>query len=112
MTSRKLVAIGFALQLIAVPAMAQTAVDDKNAHHYQGGPKTVVPHQMTHPKTTELRKSPSTPVITTMAGPGQNPITWARRSNCPDFNPAWFRSGGRCRITAIVPDCHCNEGEP
>jgi hypothetical protein len=52
MISRKLVAIGFALQLMAVPAMAQTAAEDKNAHHYQGGPKTVVPHQMTHPKTT------------------------------------------------------------
>ena len=56
MTSRKLVAIGFALQLMAVPAMAQTAVDDKNAHHYQGGPKTVVPHEMTHPKTTGSEK--------------------------------------------------------
>lgn len=29
--------------LIAGPSAAQ------NAHHYQGGPKTVVPHSMTHP---------------------------------------------------------------
>lgn len=31
------------LVLIADPSAAQ------NAHHYQGGPKTVVPHAMTHP---------------------------------------------------------------
>ena len=58
MISRKLVAMGFALQLLAVPAMAQTAADsDKNAHHYSGGPKTEVPHAMKHPKTTGIAKA-------------------------------------------------------
>ena len=58
MISRKLVAMGFALQLLAVPAMAQTAADsDKNAHHYSGGPKTEVPHAMKHPKTTGSAKA-------------------------------------------------------
>ena len=52
MISRKLVAIGFALQMMAVaPAMAKgTSGADKNAHHYSGGPKTEVPHAMKHPK--------------------------------------------------------------
>jgi len=58
MISRKLVAIGFALQLVAVPAMAQAAADsDKNAHHYSGGPKTEVPHAMKHPKKTQRAKA-------------------------------------------------------
>jgi hypothetical protein len=60
MISRKMVAIGFVLQLMAVPAMAQTAADDKNAHHYSGGPKTEVPHAMKHPKTTGSAKTKAT----------------------------------------------------
>jgi hypothetical protein len=36
------------------PAMAQATSDkNENAHHYQGGPKTVVPHSMKHPKSTK-----------------------------------------------------------
>lgn len=59
MISRKLVAIGFALQIMAVaPAMAQgTSGADKNAHHYSGGPKTEVPHAMKHPKAKKTTKS-------------------------------------------------------
>ena len=33
-----------AVQLMAAPAMAQST--DNNGHHYQGGPKTGVPHHM------------------------------------------------------------------
>jgi hypothetical protein len=49
MTVRKiLAAAAAALSLIALPAMAQTGSSDteKNGHHYQGGPKTEVPHHM------------------------------------------------------------------
>jgi hypothetical protein len=36
-----------ALSLIAAPTLAQTGSDtEKNGHHYQGGPKTEVPHHM------------------------------------------------------------------
>lgn len=48
MTSRTLFAVIAAVQLAAWPAMAGSAVDANNAHHYQGGPKTVVPHSMRH----------------------------------------------------------------
>ncbi|CUU17728.1 hypothetical protein CDS [Bradyrhizobium sp.] len=34
------------LSLLAVPAMAQTTDTEKSGHHYQGGPKTEVPHHM------------------------------------------------------------------
>ena len=47
MTIRKILAAAAALSLIALPAMAQTTSDtEKNGHHYQGGPKTEVPHHM------------------------------------------------------------------
>jgi hypothetical protein len=48
MTTRKLLAsAATALSLIASPAMAQTVSDaEANGHHYQGGPKTEVPHHM------------------------------------------------------------------
>ena len=47
MTIRKILAAAVALSLIALPAMAQTSSDtEKNGHHYQGGPKTEVPHHM------------------------------------------------------------------
>ena len=47
MTIRKLLAAATALSLIALPAMAQTGADtETNGHHYQGGPKTEVPHHM------------------------------------------------------------------
>jgi hypothetical protein len=47
MTIRNILAAAAALSLIALPAMAQTSSDtEKNGHHYQGGPKTEVPHHM------------------------------------------------------------------
>ena len=47
MTIRKILAAAVALSLIALPAIAQTSSDtEKNGHHYQGGPKTEVPHHM------------------------------------------------------------------
>jgi hypothetical protein len=47
MKIRKILAAAAALSLIALPAMAQTSPDtEKNGHHYQGGPKTEVPHHM------------------------------------------------------------------
>lgn len=46
MTIRKVLAAA-ALSLIALPAVAQTSSDtERNGHHYQGGPKTEVPHHM------------------------------------------------------------------
>jgi hypothetical protein len=32
--------------LTALPAIAQTSDKENNGHHYQGGPKTEVPHHM------------------------------------------------------------------
>ena len=47
MTFRKILAAAAALSLVALPAMAQASSDtEKNGHHYQGGPKTEVPHHM------------------------------------------------------------------
>ena len=46
MTVRKIL-VAAALSLIALPALAQTGpATEKNGHHYQGGPKTEVPHHM------------------------------------------------------------------
>lgn len=40
--------------LLPAPAMAQTATKDteNSGHHYQGGPKTEVPHHMGKKETT------------------------------------------------------------
>src|SRR6516165_1468823 len=39
----KMLGVAVTLQLVAAPAMAQATSDkNENAHHYQGGPKTVV----------------------------------------------------------------------
>ena len=47
MTIRKILVAATVLSLIALPAMAQTSSDtEKSGHHYQGGPKTEVPHHM------------------------------------------------------------------
>lgn len=47
MTIRKIIAAAAVLSLIAMPAIAQTSAGtEKNGHHYQGGPKTEVPHHM------------------------------------------------------------------
>jgi hypothetical protein len=53
MMTRTTLAIAIALQFLAAPVMAQGASDkDSNAHHYQGGPQTGVPHLAKHPTTS------------------------------------------------------------
>ena len=53
MMTRTTLAIAIALQFLAAPVMAQGASDkDSNAHHYQGGPQTGVPHLAKHPATS------------------------------------------------------------
>jgi hypothetical protein len=52
----KMLGVAVALQLVAAPAMAQVTSDkNESAHHYQGGPKTVVPHSMKHTKSTKTK---------------------------------------------------------
>jgi hypothetical protein len=64
MSILKLSALVVGLQLIAAPVLAQgtTAKDPANAHTYQGGPKTEVPHSMKKAKkntTTTGQVGPS-----------------------------------------------------
>lgn len=56
MTSRTIIAIAAALAFSAAPTFAQTSTSDQNAHHYQGGPKTEVPHMMEHPDMGDATK--------------------------------------------------------
>ena len=61
MMTRKTIAIAVALQFLVVPAMAQATSDkESNAHHYQGGPKTVVPHSNKHPQPSNAKAKAST----------------------------------------------------
>lgn len=48
MITRNLLIVATAFSLVAMPAMAQTKKTDTetNGHHYNGGPKTDVPHHM------------------------------------------------------------------
>jgi hypothetical protein len=50
MSHRKLIAAAAIMSFVALPALAQTSTtnttDEKNGHHYSGGPKTEVPHHM------------------------------------------------------------------
>ena len=48
MITRTFLATVAIASLVAAPVMAQTASKDteRNGHHYQGGPKTEVPHHM------------------------------------------------------------------
>lgn len=48
MTIRTTIAVAVALQFLAAPVMAQGT--SGNAHHYQGGPQTGVPHMTKHSK--------------------------------------------------------------
>ena len=50
MTRKLLAAVGI-VSLLAVPALGQTTDKEQNGHHYNGGPKTEVPHHM-GPKET------------------------------------------------------------
>lgn len=50
--TKMLLALAFAVATTTAPAFAQVAADkDPNAHHYQGGPQTAVPHSMKHTKS-------------------------------------------------------------
>jgi hypothetical protein len=47
MSHRKLIVVAAIMSFVTLPVMAQTrASDEKNGHHYTGGPKTEVPHHM------------------------------------------------------------------
>ena len=60
MTIRKLLAAATALSLFALPAIAQTGSDtEMNGHHYQGGPKTEVPHHMGKKETVGAATRPT-----------------------------------------------------
>lgn len=52
-------AIAFAVAT-SIPAIAQVATDkDQNAHSYEGGPKTTVPHSMKTPQPQPKSKDAS-----------------------------------------------------
>ncbi|MDP1864771.1 MAG: hypothetical protein Q8L13_00325 [Bradyrhizobium sp.] len=52
MMTRSTNALAVALLFLGTPVMAQgTSSKDSNAHHYQGGPKTSVPHLTEHPES-------------------------------------------------------------
>lgn len=46
MITRNILAFIAAVSLMGPPALAQTTGQENNGHHYQGGPKTEVPHHM------------------------------------------------------------------
>lgn len=52
MIMKKLLAAVGIISMLATPAMAQTSEKEKNGHHYNGGPKTEVPHHMGKKETT------------------------------------------------------------
>jgi hypothetical protein len=54
MSPYKLIIAATVLSFVALPAVAQTSSPDeeKNGHHYSGGPKTEVPHHMGKKETT------------------------------------------------------------
>ena len=62
MMTRTTIAIAVALQFLAAPVMAQGTSDkNSNAHHYQGGPQTGVPHSAKHTKPSDANaKAPTT----------------------------------------------------
>jgi hypothetical protein len=51
MMTRKLLIAAAALSFIALPAVAQTSGDNKDGHHYSGGPRAE-PHHMGKKETT------------------------------------------------------------
>jgi hypothetical protein len=74
--TQTILAAAVALQFLAVPAMAQGKSDkDANAHHYQGGPQTGVPHLAKHPKssTSDANAKVRTPTSHHYSGGPQNP---------------------------------------
>ena len=61
MTTRQVATIAVVLQLVAAPAWAQSPPAKDNAHTYQGGPKTEVPHTMKKAKDTSPTKDKAGP---------------------------------------------------
>ena len=59
MITKHVLAFAAAVSLTAGPVAAQTNDKENNGHHYQGGPKTVVPHHMGKMDTVGERKSAS-----------------------------------------------------
>lgn len=56
MIRNKLLAAVGVVSLLVAPAMAQSTDKEKNGHHYNGGPKTEVPHHMGKKDTTGASK--------------------------------------------------------
>jgi hypothetical protein len=54
MITKNFLAVLAVASLLAAPAMAQSATKEteNSGHHYQGGPKTEVPHHMGKKETT------------------------------------------------------------
>ena len=102
MTLVKMLGVAVALQLVAAPAIAQVTSDkNENAHHYQGGPKTVVPHSMKHPKSTRVRplRVAALVVTTIVVDPRVNSTTWAITRT-----DEWRLIDTRCRrATELTP---------
>ena len=46
MATKNVLAFIAAILLLTSPTLAQTSNQESNGHHYQGGPKTEVPHHM------------------------------------------------------------------
>lgn len=58
MNTRKLLVAATVMSFVALPALAQTSsTDEKNGHHYSGGPKTEVPHHMGKKESTGTKGS-------------------------------------------------------
>ena len=59
MITNSILAFVAAVPLIAAPALAQSTDNNGNGHHYQGGPKTGVPHHMGKKDTFGAKNSTS-----------------------------------------------------
>lgn len=69
MITRASLAIAVALQFAAAPVLAQGSSDKgSNAHHYQGGPQTGIPHLTKHPKSSSTTATAKTKSRTSSGG--------------------------------------------
>lgn len=83
MTTRAFLAVIAAVQLAARPAMAQTAADKDNAHHYRGGPQK--PKCLARCSISDRVRTPhphpTRPMaITSAVRRLKYPTTWVRKS--------------------------------
>jgi hypothetical protein len=73
MMTRTMLAMVIAFQFLSAPVTAQGASDkDENAHHYSGGPKTEVPHMMSHPRNQGAGPKVHTPTSHHYSGGPKN----------------------------------------